>query len=110
MRARRLAPVLAVALVWAAASAFARQGADETEAERLERIRSLPYAAWSPEATTPDDRSGVTRYVPGRVSSGVNLYALPNRGEARVVTMDGRLVHTWASAIGQPCAAVTACR
>lgn len=92
----------AAALALAAGAAAVQQPPSDDETERLERLRSLPYAAWSPEEAGDASRNGVTRYVPERSWPGLNLYALPNRGEARLLDMDGRLVHTWASDVGQP--------
>jgi Arylsulfotransferase (ASST) len=91
---------LAASLTWAAAAAVAQQ--PDADAERVERLGSLPYATWSPEDAPADARAGVTRYVRERAWPGLNLYALPNRGEARLVDMEGRLVHTWATGVGQP--------
>jgi hypothetical protein len=67
-----------------------------------ERLRALPYAAWAPTEAATRGMSGVIRHLRGRASPGLNLYALPTRGEAQLFDMDGRLVHAWASSVGQP--------
>jgi Arylsulfotransferase (ASST) len=71
------------------------------DAEREARLRALPYSAF---ATGEDDRprAGVTRYVRGAASEGLNLFPLASRGEAWLVDMTGKRLHAWASARGQP--------
>lgn len=99
--ARPVRALIRAALALALASAALGQQAED-DADRLERLQALPYAAWSPETAAPDERGGVTRHVRERAWPGLNLYALPDRGEARLVDMEGRLVHRWASEAGQP--------
>jgi hypothetical protein len=81
-----------------AGSASPATGAD---AERAERLRALPYSGW---ARNGDDGHsvGVTRYVRGAAFEGLNLFVLTSRGEAWLVDMDGKRLHSWASARGQP--------
>jgi hypothetical protein len=71
------------------------------EAERAERLRALPYSGW---ATNGNDGHavGVTRYVRGAAFEGLNFFALTSRSEAWLVDMDGKRLHSWASARGQP--------
>lgn len=63
-------------------------------ADRLEKLRSVPYTSVTPEEASPDT-SGVTISDRSRAWPGYNLYCSRTAPVALLVDMEGRVVHTW---------------
>jgi hypothetical protein len=71
-----------------------RHDAGLTDAQRAEiaELEALGYTDGKYEAP---DLFGVTRHDAERVSPGVNLYTSAHAANARLVDMDGKLLHEW---------------
>ncbi|MGH0030742.1 MAG: arylsulfotransferase family protein [Myxococcota bacterium] len=64
--------------------------------ETAEQLEALGYVDWSEPAPQEElARSGVTVHDPQRAHAGLNLYTSIPSHEARLVDMQGRVVHTW---------------
>lgn len=66
----------------------------------LEEMQSLPYLTWVPTAAgasgeQKSPRRGVTLHDTARAVQGLNLYCSRNESRARLLDMDGELVHKW---------------
>lgn len=68
----------------------------ETDPELQTQIRQLEALGYASGTKTAPSLVGVTGYVRGRVSSGLNLYTSGHHAEAVLIAMDGRVVHRWA--------------
>lgn len=95
---------LLVILLFALISAMVLSCAEEEPsekadslAERLERLRSIPYTATTSEPI-PDDLTGVTVHDRERAWPGYNLYCYRTKPEAFLVDMDGNVVNEWSYA------------
>jgi len=60
---------------------------------QLVALRSLPYLQSRPDEHS--DRSGVVAHDPDRAMAGVNFYNSYGESAARLIAMDGRLLHEW---------------
>jgi hypothetical protein len=69
------------------------------------QLASLPYLNWVPVKPADRGRVGVTRLDPKLATGGLTLYNSLPRAEARLIDLRGKLVHRWASPVGQPTAA-----
>lgn len=78
------------------------EGGSPPATQALDRLRSLPYVDWVPVGEEDRERSGVTRYERGRAYEGLNLYVTRPGPRALLMTMEGEVVHEWASEAGQP--------
>ena len=104
--AGRLIPLLIVAAALGAAGSFADEATRGTEADavhpsdaRVERLRALGYLDYSAEdAPTADGGSGVTFLDPARAHPGSNLIVSSLECSARLVDMEGRVLHVWRQA------------
>jgi hypothetical protein len=79
--------------------------ADDKSAERpedwerrLERLRALPYLDLAETNIEDGERSGVVFHNPERAFDGYNLYVSRILGEAALLAMEGRVVHSWTCA------------
>src|SRR5690606_34311039 len=70
-----------------------REPSDGLADAELARVLSLPYAAGVREAA--DGRFGVRAWDRARAQPGWNLYVSGHAPEARLIGMDGRLLHRW---------------
>lgn len=61
----------------------------------MEKLGSLPYTDWS-NARTDVTKFGVVQYDKSRAFHGVNLYNSRNLSRAHLLSMEGKLIHTWA--------------
>jgi hypothetical protein len=59
----------------------------------LNALRSLPYLQSHPDENL--DRSGVVIHDPARALAGVNFYNSYGESAARLIDMDGQLLHEW---------------
>jgi len=86
-----------LSVVVATISCREEQTAPSTTADpRLrEQLQSLGYIDFSDVAGEDSVRSGVTRHNPDRSFPGYNLYNTRTANRARLVTMDGEIVHEW---------------
>jgi hypothetical protein len=93
--------VLGMVVIAAGCSSNREQTAAEGESERakLDRLRSLPYVAFSADAAD-GERSGVTLHDPERYSPGYNLHINQFLCSAEVTDRDGNVVNSWSHA---PC-------
>ena len=64
-------------------------------ASRAERLRALGYLEYSTEADPTDAGSGVTLFEPARAQPGHNLVVSSLECAARLVAMDGEVLHVW---------------
>ena len=93
---------LAAVLIVACASGCERdrpsgQGAPaatESPAERIDRLRSLPYVGFTGEEAEPD-KTGVVHYDEQRSAPGYNLYSCRPLCRADLIDMTGRVVRSW---------------
>ncbi|MGD9347941.1 MAG: arylsulfotransferase family protein [Candidatus Aminicenantes bacterium] len=60
----------------------------------IENLGALPYADWVP-ARNDSKKSGVSLYRPEICFPGLNLYAKKDQGEASLINMEGKVVHSW---------------
>ncbi len=58
----------------------------------LDRLLTLPYVTGSQPA---EERTGVTRFDRAKASLGLNLYSSAHGPEARLIDMEGNLLHQW---------------
>ena len=58
----------------------------------IEQLEQIGYVTGSQEAA---DAMGVTRHDPERAFAGLNFYVSGHAPEARLVDMDGRVLHRW---------------
>ena len=65
---------------------------------RLEKLRALPYLDLAETDMEVGERSGVVFYNPERAFDGYNLYVSRMMGEAFLLDMEGRVVHSWTCA------------
>ncbi|MFQ6102731.1 MAG: arylsulfotransferase family protein [Candidatus Glassbacteria bacterium] len=65
--------------------------------DQLEELENLGYVNWVPVDEKDSGSAGVTEYIPELSYQGLNLYNSRARTEAHLITMDGRVVHTWSS-------------
>lgn len=93
----RLAACLLAILLAGCGGEAPPSGPEENETD-LERLRSLPYAAFS-EGTAGED-SGVSVHDPGRTSPGLTLYAIQPYCTAELIDEGGATVHAWSH---EPC-------
>jgi hypothetical protein len=71
-------------------------GRDEArERASYQAVRSLPYLASLPAAPARARKRGVVRHLGAAVDPGLNLYTSKRWTEARLVDLQGRLVHRW---------------
>jgi hypothetical protein len=70
---------------------------DAIEAERLEALRALPYVHSRPLRPTETREEGVILHDRSRAQPGLNLYWIEIEPVARLIDMDGNLVHEWAN-------------
>jgi len=64
-----------------------------SEQERLDQLRSLPYAGGMPAAASAP--TGITQLIADRACAGFRLYTIPLLGRADLITLDGDLVRRW---------------
>jgi hypothetical protein len=62
--------------------------------EELNRLRSLPYRAYSKEKAEPG-KSGVVVFDRARSEPGYNLYVVRNLCRAELIDGDGHTLHVW---------------
>ena len=67
-------------------------GEVDAQAEAAQALEAIGYASGMEEAAS---RTGVLRYDATRAQPGLNLYVSGHGAEARLVEMDGTLVHRW---------------
>lgn len=65
-------------------------------------LAALPYLNWVPVKKQDKGKQGVTRHIPARSFAGLNLFNSRPRHKAQLMTMEGKVVHTWSSSLGQP--------
>jgi len=81
----------------------AKESAPAAEEEPdLDRLASLPYLSTVPSDPARRGESGVVVHDAGKAWEGVNLFTPRPEPEARLISMDGELLHTWRSEAGQP--------
>ena len=68
--------------------------AEEADAET--QIRQLEALGYASGTKTAPSFSGVTLYDAERAGAGLNFYTSGHAAEAVLMTMEGRVVHTWA--------------
>jgi hypothetical protein len=66
------------------------------------KLQGLPYLNWVPVEKRDRGKRGVTRYDPRRAWRGLNLYNSRPRSRAQLIDMEGRIVQSWSSSLGQP--------
>jgi len=76
---------------------FLLKGQNEitNEDNSVQKLNSLPYAAWHPMEAKNDLKSGVTIYDEESAFKGVNIYNSRNKAEAHLMDMKGNILHTW---------------
>jgi len=72
------------------------RGADNTQSSEEERLKALPYLAYS-TSELDQSKMGVVVSRPMSFSPGLNLYCSMPRGEAYLMDMKGLFQHTWHS-------------
>ncbi|MFH1868208.1 MAG: arylsulfotransferase family protein [Candidatus Omnitrophota bacterium] len=68
------------------------QRSQNTTASQIEKLRSFPYAAWSP---TVNVKTGITLYDQEASYKGINLYQSNNKPGAYILDMEGKVLHTF---------------
>jgi hypothetical protein len=63
-------------------------------ADRLEQLRSLPYAVVT-EDTVPSHESGLVLHKPEKAWKGYNIYCIQMVPRAFIIDMEGTVVHEW---------------
>ena len=103
-RGRLVCTGLAVMLVAALLLGGCAQSEDGSEtqdarriAETRDRLRSLGYVNLVSVDPEEMHKTGVTRHLPDSSYGGLNLFNSRDESLARLMTMDGRVIHTWAS-------------
>gem|GEM_PF-1566658 len=69
-------------------------GADNSQSSEEERLKALPYLAYS-TSELDQSKMGVVISRPMSFSPGLNLYCSMPRGEAYLMDMKGLFQHTW---------------
>jgi hypothetical protein len=65
-------------------------------------MAALPYLAMVPVSKEDSGREGTIRHDRSRAFAGYNLYADSTRSEARLIEMDGSIVHRWSLQTSPP--------
>lgn len=79
-----------------------RTGRSAAAVPELERLEGLPYLDRVPAGAEEVPASGVTRYDAALAQPGLNLYVSRPRAEARLMSLEGEVVHVWTSREAQP--------
>lgn len=66
-----------------------------TETDSIERVKSLPYAQWTPIDEKDIHKSGVTIHNPELSYKGINLFLSLKKPGAKLMDMHGNVVHTF---------------
>lgn len=72
----------------------------ESERERLDRLRALPYLDFDPDDSPAEERDGVVLLDSARAWPGYSLYTLRFLCRSELVDLRGRVVNAWQS---KPC-------
>ncbi len=98
MRVHAVAILAALAAALVLGSAALRNPAAppaDPEAARLARLHALGYVDWVDVDPGQARRRGVTHFVPGRAQAGSNFFHSRTQNLARLVDMNGRVLHVW---------------
>ena len=66
-----------------------------SSSEVAEQLRALPYVHWRPVEEGETLSEGVVHYDRARVRPGANLYCPEDESVARLIDMEGTVLHTW---------------
>lgn len=69
----------------------------QPSAETQSQLENLGYVNVVPVEPEQEETAGVTRYDRSSSHGGLNLFNSRNESVAKLMTMDGRVVHQWAS-------------
>ena len=95
-----LSTILALAWLLCSGLSFAAEttsgaGPEDTDRGRAERLRALGYLDYAADAHPADEGSGVTVFDEERAQPGTNLVVSSRECAARLVAMDGEVLHVW---------------